>query len=111
MIKQCVSCQRKITLGFIYVANNKKNYFCSMPCVKKELRKKKKIKRALSKNILYFKNWRGTVFVVFDNQYNSLEAAEFILEKYGQPNTKIIEKQYDPLAPLYEIINDVQVEM
>lgn len=111
LVKKCDVSRKYMTSGFVYEHLKSKKSSCSIDCVEKDIEKRKKIKRATIHKKLYYKNWKDIVYVVFDNQYVSLEDAKFIVDNFGQPNTNIKERIYDPSQPLYKIVNGIQVQI
>lgn len=51
------------------------------------------------------------VFKAYDNQYDTMENAQWIIDSFGNPLEQVKEDDYNENEPLYTIEDGEQVEM
>ena len=108
--RKCTCCESFMVTG--YTDEELGTYYCSDKCLDKSVSKKEQ-HEAFEDESLYYTDWLDDtkVYVIFDNQYISLEDAEFIQKEFGNPSNKIKMLDYEFSRPIFTIVNNEQVEL
>lgn len=109
-LRKCKVCNEYMLSGYLD-ENYFFHYYCSKECLDKSLTKEEQ-ESGFEDDTLYYTEWHDSeVFVVFDNQYATLEDAEYIKENFGNCCTKIEVKTFDFDLPVFKIVDGEQVEI
>lgn len=108
--RRCTKCKCYMVEGFYNEENG--TYYCTKTCLDSDVTSEDK-KEWVEEGALFWTDWldEAKVFTIFDNQYVSLEDAEYIQENQGNPTEKIAERDFDVNAPLYTLNKGVQIEI
>ena len=108
--RACTSCNKFMVIG--YTNENLGTYYCTKQCLDSSVSKKEQ-NEEFENESLYHTDWVDdtTVFIIFENQYISLEDAEFIQKEFGNPSNKIKVLDYDFSRPVFKIENNQQIEL
>lgn len=110
-LRKCKVCGDYMIQGHIEIAVACNYYYCSEDCLNKALTKKEQ-ESGFEADELYYTEWHDSeVYVVFDNQYATLEDAEYIKGNRGNCFTKIKVKTINLDLPVFKIVAGEQVEI
>ena len=108
--RACSSCNKFMLFG--YTNEDEGTYYCTKKCLNSSVSTKKQHEEFENES-LYYTDWVDdtTVFNIFDNQYITLEDAEFIQREFGNPSNRIKVLDYDCSRPIFTIENNQQIEL
>ena len=108
--RACSSCNKFMVIG--YTNENLGTYYCTKKCLDSSVSKKEQ-NEEFENESLYHTDWIDdtTVFIIFDNQYISLEDAEFIQKEFGNPSNEIKKSDYNFSRPVFTVENNQQIEL
>lgn len=104
---KCNCCNTEMVKGFF--DEDKEKFYCTTECLDKVYKPSTKEKLLANGTLSYLDKIQSDVYEIYDNQYTTLEVAQYIQDQFGNIYEKIKNKVFDDSKPIFTVVDGVQV--